>query len=60
MTRPEFAAAAAEGRRVRLLDRSRAFYVDDWYEPTVNDDGHSTFAPTPARTSTSATTCSRS
>ena len=39
MTQAQFTAAAAEGRRVRLLDRSRAFYVDEWYEPGVNDDG---------------------
>ena len=39
MTRAQFTAAAAEGRRVRLLDRSRTFYVDEWYDPAVNDDG---------------------
>ena len=39
MTRTESTAAAAEGRRVRLLDRGRAFYVDEWYEPAVNHDG---------------------
>ena len=39
MTRTEFTAAATDERRVRLLDRSRAFYVDEWYEPAVNDDG---------------------
>ena len=39
MTLAQFTEAAAEGRRVRLLDRSRAFYVDEWYDPIVNDDG---------------------
>ena len=39
MTRAQFTAAAAEERRVRLLDRSRAFYVDEWYDPIVDDDG---------------------
>lgn len=39
MTRTESTAAATAERRVRLLDRSRAFYVDEWYEPAVNDDG---------------------
>ena len=39
MTRTQFTAAAAEDRRVRLLDRSRTFYVDEWYDPIVNDDG---------------------
>ena len=39
MTRAQFTAAAAESRRVRLLDRSRTFYVNEWYEPTVSDDG---------------------
>lgn len=39
MTAAEFTAAAAEGRRVRLLDRSRCFYIDERYEPAVNDDG---------------------
>ena len=38
MTRAQFTEAAAEGRQVRLLDRSRTFYVDEWYEPTVNHD----------------------
>ena len=42
MTRAQFAAAIAEEKRVRLMDRSRTFYVDEWYEPAVNDDG--TFA----------------
>ena len=39
MTRAQFTEAAAENRRVRLLDRSRTFYVDEWYEPAVNHDG---------------------
>ena len=39
MTRAQFTAAAAENRRIRLLDRSRTFYVDEWYDPIVNDDG---------------------
>lgn len=39
MTRTQFTEAAAEGRRVRLIDRSRAFYVDEWYDPIVNDNG---------------------
>ena len=39
MTLAQFTEAAAKGRRVRLIDRSRAFYVDEWYDPIVNDDG---------------------
>jgi hypothetical protein len=39
MTKEQFTAAAAEGRRVRLIDRSRTFYVDEWYDPIVDDDG---------------------
>ena len=39
MTRAQFTAAAAEERRVRLLDRSRAFYVDESYDPFIADDG---------------------
>ncbi len=39
MTRAEFTAAAAENRQVRLLDGTRAFYVDESYDPIVNDDG---------------------
>ncbi|MYH31536.1 MAG: hypothetical protein F4018_12630 [Acidobacteria bacterium] len=39
MTRAEFTAAAAENRQLRLLNRSRAFYIDEWYDPIVNDDG---------------------
>ena len=39
MTRTQFTEAAAERRRVRLIDRSRTFYVDEWYEPIVGDDG---------------------
>lgn len=39
MTRAEFAAAAAENRQVRLLDRSRTFYVDEWYDPIADNDG---------------------
>ena len=39
MTRAEFTAAAAENRQVRLLNRGRAFYVDEWNDPIVNDDG---------------------
>lgn len=30
MTQEEFAAAAADGRKVRLRDQSRCFYVDEW------------------------------
>ena len=39
MTRTQFAEAAAKRRRVRLIDRSRTFHVDEWYEPIVGDDG---------------------
>ena len=37
MTRAQFTAAAADERRVRLIDRSRTFYVDEWYDPAVNE-----------------------
>ena len=39
MTQEEFAAAAADGQKVRLRDQSRCFYVDEWYEPIVDDNG---------------------
>ena len=39
MTLAQFTEAAAKGRRVRLIDRSRTFYVDEWYDPAVNHDG---------------------
>ena len=39
MTQEEFTAAVADGRKVRLRDRTRCFYVDEWYEPIVLDNG---------------------
>ena len=39
MTHEEFTAAVADGRRVRLRDRTRSFYVDEWYEPIILDNG---------------------
>ena len=39
MTRTQFAKAAGDGRQVRLIDRSRAFYVDEWHDPIDDDDG---------------------
>ena len=39
MTHEEFTAAVADGRKVRLRDRTRCFYVDEWYEPIIRDNG---------------------
>ena len=39
MTHEEFTAAVADGRKVRLKDRPRCFYVDEWYEPNILDNG---------------------
>ena len=39
MTHEEFTAAVADGRKVRLRDRTRCFYVDEWYEPNILDNG---------------------
>ena len=39
MTHEEFTAAVAGGRKVRLRDRTRCFYVDEWYEPIILDNG---------------------
>lgn len=38
MTHAQFAAAVAKNKRVRLKDRTRTFYVYEWYDPIVNDD----------------------
>ena len=61
MTRTQFTEAAAEGRRVRLIDRSRIFCVDKWYDQVWRLRVPSSLtADTPERESTSATACSRS
>ena len=39
MTRDEFTNAVSADQRVRLTDRSRCFYTDEWYEPFFRDDG---------------------
>ena len=39
MTHEEFTAAVAGGRKVRLRDQTRCFYVDEWYEPIILDNG---------------------
>ncbi|MCY4638087.1 MAG: hypothetical protein OXG04_26945 [Acidobacteria bacterium] len=39
MTRADFEAAAREGTRVRLKDRSRCNYRNEWYAPRAEPDG---------------------
>ena len=39
MTRAEFDHAAKEMTPVRLKDRSRCNYVNEWYMPFIDDDG---------------------
>ena len=39
MTRKQFLDAADRGRPVRLKDRSRCFYEDEWYRPLAAPDG---------------------
>ena len=39
MTRKQFLDAADRGRPVRLKDRSRCFYEDEWYRPHAAPDG---------------------
>ena len=39
MTRKQFLEAADRGRPVRLKDRSRCFYEDEWYRPCTGPDG---------------------
>ena len=39
MTRKQFLDAADRGRPVRLKDRSRCFYEDEWYRPHTTPDG---------------------
>ena len=39
MTRAEFDHAAKEMTPVRLKDRSRSNYVNEWYMPFIDDDG---------------------
>ena len=39
MTRKQFLNAADRGRAVRLKDRSRCFYEDEWYRPLAAPDG---------------------
>ena len=39
MTRKQFLDAADRGRPVRLKDRSRCFYEDEWYRPHTAPDG---------------------
>ena len=39
MTRKQFLDAADQGRPVRLKDRSRCFYEDEWYRPHTTPDG---------------------
>ena len=39
MTRKQFLDAADRGRPVRLKDRSRCFYEDEWYHPHTAPDG---------------------
>lgn len=39
MTRKQFLDAADRGQPVRLKDRSRCFYEDEWYRPHAAPDG---------------------
>ena len=39
MTRDEFTNAVSADQSVRLTDRSRCFYTDEWYEPFFREDG---------------------
>ena len=39
MTRKQFLDAADRGQPVRLKDRSRCFYEDEWYHPYAAPDG---------------------